>query len=510
MPEPIVQLKAITKRFPGVLANEQVTLDLYPGEVHSVLGENGAGKTTLMSILAGLYQPDEGELWVKGRRVHFRSAQDAIRHGVDMVHQHFQLVKSFTVAENIILGQPSSRGPLVENRRTVGERIRRLSQQYRLDVDPDALIWQLSVGEQQRVEILKALYRGADVLVLDEPTAVLTPQEASDLLAILRILAGQGRAIVFISHKLNEVLAVSDRITVMRNGRVAGSMRPHHETVTTNELARLMVGREVLPVVTRRAHPAGERWLRIEDLWVNDDRGLPAVRGASLEVRAGEIVGLAGVAGNGQRELEEALRGLRPVQRGRILLGDQESTHARPSERVAQHFAHIPADRYGWGLLSAASVAENLVLETFEQPPYTRRGLLQYHAIFDAAAKLVHVYGVRTPSVASRAGKLSGGNAQKLVLARELSLQPRVLLAAQPTRGLDIGAISYVHEQLIEQRDRGVAILLISTELDEIFALSDRIAVLYEGRIVGETPGDNAYRRAVGLMMAGVPEEQAA
>jgi simple sugar transport system ATP-binding protein len=508
MHQPIVQLKSVTKRFPGVVANEQVSLDLYPGEVHSLLGENGAGKTTLMSILAGLYQPDEGEVLVQGRRVHFRSAQDAIRHGIDMVHQHFQLVKSFTVAENIILGQPSSRGPLVEDRRKVGERIRQLSQQYRLDVNPDAQVWQLSVGEQQRVEILKALYRGADVLVLDEPTAVLTPQEATDLLAIVRTLAGQGRAIVFISHKLNEVLAVSDRVTVLRNGRVVGSVQPRQEAVTTSELARLMVGREVLPVVARKGHTPGEERLFIEGLWVHDDRNLPAVRGIDLTVRAGEIVGLAGVAGNGQRELEEALRGLRLVTRGRIRLGAQELTYAPPRARIASRFAHIPADRYGWGLLSSASVAENLVLETFESPPYTRRGLLDYVAINATGAQLVQDYDVRTPSVTSRAGKLSGGNAQKLVLARELAREPQVLLAAQPTRGLDIGAISYVHQRLIEQRDRGVAILLISTELDEIFALSDRIAVLYEGQIIGVTPGDNAYRRHVGLMMAGVREEQ--
>jgi ABC-type uncharacterized transport system ATPase subunit len=507
MPEPIVQLKRITKRFPGVVANDAVDLALHAGEVHSLLGENGAGKSTLMTILAGLYRPDAGEIWVKGRPVHFHSAQDAIRNGIDMVHQHFQLVKTFTVAENLILGQRSSRGPLVEDRRRVAARIRELSARFGLNVDPDAPVWQLSVGEQQRVEILKALYRGAEVLILDEPTAVLTPQEAADLLAIVRGLADEGRAIVFISHKLGEVLSISDRITVLRDGRVVGTVQPKSEPVGQGDLARLMVGREVLLQTPRPPCTPGAACLTIEDLWVRDDRGLPALRGVNLSVRQGEILGVAGVAGNGQRELEEALRGLRPVERGHIRVGTVETTGLPPHAVIAQRVAHIPSDRYERGLLPDASVAENLVLEQFNQPPYTRRGLLDYRAILAAAQRLVGQYDVRTPSLQTRASKLSGGNAQKLVLARELSLGPQLVLAVQPTRGLDVSAIEYVHRRLIEQRQQGVAVLLISTELDEIFALSDRIAVIYEGAIMGVVPGDNAHRAQVGLMMAGISQK---
>ncbi len=505
--QPIVQMKGIVKRFPGVLANNQVDFDLYPGEIHTLLGENGAGKTTLMSILYGLYHPDEGTIYVKGQPVHFASAQDAIESGLEMVHQHFQLVKPFTVAENIILGQPSSRGPLLENKKKVRQRILEISDQFGLNVDPDAQIWQLSVGEQQRVEILKTLYRGADVLILDEPTAVLTPQEASELLAIIKDLAAQGRGIVFISHKLNEVLSVSDRITVLRDGHVVGTVRPRVEQVTRSDLARLMVGREVLLTVSKQPKAAGETRLVIQDLWVKDDRELPAVKGINLEIRAGEILGLAGVAGNGQRELEEALRGLRQVEQGRVILNGREITHAAPAEIVKLKVAHIPSDRYGRGLLDDVSVAENLVLETFWQEPYTRRSFLNYKAIFAAAERLVKQYDVRTPSVMTPAGKLSGGNAQKMVLARELSLNPQFLLAAQPTRGLDISAIEYVHRNLLEQRQQDVAILLISTELEEVFALSDRIAVIYEGEIMGVVPGDKEYMKEVGMMMAGVRPE---
>jgi ABC-type uncharacterized transport system ATPase subunit len=502
--EPIVQLKGIVKRFPGVLANDHIDFDLYRGEIHSLLGENGAGKTTLMNILYGLYQPDEGEIYIKGRQVHLNSVDDAIRRGLEMVHQHFQLVKTFTVVENIILGQPSSRGFLLEDKKKVRQRILEISQQFGLKVDPDAEIWQLSVGEQQRVEILKALYRGADVLILDEPTAVLTLAEASELLTIVKDLAAQGRAIVFISHKLNEVLAISNRITVLRDGHVVGTVRPQADETTKSDLARMMVGREVLHNVSKQPKKAGEVRLLLEDIWIQDDRNLPAVKGVNLEVRAGEILGLAGVAGNGQRELEEALRGLRPVEKGRIFINGNETTHCHPLEIIELDVAHIPSDRYSRGMLDDVSIAENLVLETFWRRPFTRRALLDYKAIGVAAAQLIKQYDVRTPSLMTLAGKLSGGNAQKMVLARELSLHPRFLLAAQPTRGLDIGAIEYVHRNLLEQRDQDVAILLISTELEEIFALSDRIAVIYEGEIMDVVPGDTELMKEVGLMMAGV------
>jgi simple sugar transport system ATP-binding protein len=502
---PIVQLKQIVKRFPGVIANNHVDFDLYPGEVHALLGENGAGKTTLMNILYGLYQPDEGQIFIRGEAVHFSSAHDAIRRGVEMVHQHFQLVKTFTVAENIILGQPSSRGPLLEDKQTVYRRIKEISDQFGLDVNPEAEIWQLSVGEQQRVEILKALYRGAEVLILDEPTAVLSPQEASELLIIIKdLITKHNRSVIFISHKLNEVLTISDRITVLRDGQVVGTVRPAEDLIDRSDLARMMVGREVLLNVHKEPRQPGPVRLQVEGLWVRDDRGLAAVQGVSLEVRAGEIVGLAGVAGNGQRELEEALHGLRPVEQGRIVVDGQEMTRASPAEIIGLQVSHIPSDRYGHGMLSDVSVAENLALETFWQPPFSRGSLLNYRAIRAAARELVRRFDVRTPSIMTPAGKLSGGNAQKMVLAREIALQPRFLLAAQPTRGLDISAIEYVHRTLIEQRDQGVAILLISSELDEIFSLSDRIAVLYEGRVMGIVAGGNEAMRVVGMMMAGV------
>lgn len=507
--EAIIQMKGIVKRFPGVLANDGIDFDLFPGEVHTLLGENGAGKTTLMNILYGLYQPDEGEILVKGRRVHFASAQDAIRNGLEMVHQHFQLVKTFSVAENIILGQPSSRGPLREDKKKVRQRIKKISDQFGLDVDPNAEIWQLSVGEQQRVEILKALYRGADVLILDEPTAVLTPQEASELLTIIKeLLVKHGRAIIFISHKLNEVLTISDRITILRDGRAVGTVYPKAEHIDQADLARMMVGREVFLNIPKQPREAGEVRLAIEDLWVRDDRGLPAVRGINLEVRAGEILGLAGVAGNGQRELEEALRGLRPIESGRIFINGQETTHCRPFDIIALDMAHVPADRYERGMLDDVTIAENLILEKFWRAPYTRHFFLNYKAIWETARRLIEQYDVRAPSIRTPAGKLSGGNAQKMILAREISLNPRFLLAAQPTRGLDISAIEYIHRSLLAQRDRGVAILLISIELEEVFSLSDRIAVIYEGQIMGIVPGGKAHIKEVGLMMAGARPDQ--
>lgn len=506
-PQPIVQMKGIVKRFPGVLANNGVDFDLYPGEIHTLLGENGAGKTTLMNILYGLYHPDEGEIYVKGQRVHFHSAQDAIRSGLEMVHQHFQLVKTFTVAENIILGQPSSRGPLLEDKSKVRRRILDISNQFGLNVNPDALVWQLSVGEQQRVEILKALYRGADVLILDEPTAVLTPDEANELLLIIKDLATQGRGIVFISHKLNEVLTISDRITVLRDGHEVGTVKPKAEKITRGDLARLMVGREVLLSVPKLPKTPGEVRLQVKELWVRDDRGLPAVKGVTFDIRAGEILGLAGVAGNGQKELEEALRGLRPVEKGQILMDAQDITQARPADIIDLKVAHVPSDRYNQGMLDDASVAENLVLENFWRSPFTQGYLLNPTAIMAAARRLVEQFDVRTPAVTTPAGKLSGGNAQKMVLAREISLQPRFLLAAQPTRGLDISAIEYVHRTLLQQREQDVAILLISTELDEIFALSDRIAVIYEGQIMDIIRGGVEAMGEVGFMMAGVKPE---
>jgi simple sugar transport system ATP-binding protein len=414
-----------------------------------------------------------------------------------MVHQHFMLINPISVADNIILGQRSPREPLLENPRAVRRRLLALSEQYGLAIDPMAEVWKLSVGEQQRVEILKALYRGARVLILDEPTAVLTPQEVDDLLAILRRLSDEGKSIVFISHKLDEVLAASDRITILRDGRVVDTVAA--AGVDKHTLARMMVGRDVLLTLSREPARPAEVRLRVTDLWADSDRGLPALRGLNFNVRSGEILGIAGVAGNGQSELEEVMAGLRPATRGRVTICEQAVTYGASPDGLA----HIPSDRYRMGLLPDFSIAENLFLQRIGQPPFARRGWLDWEAIRKQAQALVAAYDVRVPSVDTPAGALSGGNAQKMILARELSRQPQVLLAAQPTRGLDVSAIEYVHRCLLDQREAGAAILLISTELEEILSLSDRIAVMYEGQIVDIVEADGANLDEIGLMMAG-------
>ncbi len=424
-----------------------------------------------------------------------------------MVHQHFMLVRPFTVAENIVLGQPSPRKPLLERRQTLHRELTALSERYCLQIDPAAEVWSLSVGEQQRVEILKALYRGAEVLILDEPTAVLTPLEVDELLNTLRHLAAEGKTLVFISHKLEEVLAVSDRVTVLRDGR--GVATQPTASVSKQDLARMMVGREVVLRVAKPPAAPGEVRLALTDVHAQNERQLPALRGVSLEVRAGEILGIAGVAGNGQSELEEIIAGLRRPAAGRVILCGEDVTQATPAVVGRCGLAHIPSDRYVMGLLDDFSVAENMVLQRIGTQPFTRRGLLDWKAIREQAQDLVQRFDVRTPSVGTLAGTLSGGNAQKTILARELARRPRVLLAAQPTRGLDVSAIEYVHRTLIEQRDAGVAILLISTELEEILALSDRIAVIYEGRIVGEVVGAGDDVDRLGMLMGGSWEGEA-
>lgn len=494
-------MRGIVKRFPGVIANAGVDFDLLEGEVHALLGENGAGKTTLMNVLYGMYSPDAGEIRLRGKQVAFASAREAIAHGLGMVHQHFMLVKPFTVAENIVLGQRSPREPLTQDPRQIHGRLRALSEQYGLAIDPAAPVWTLSVGEQQRVEILKALYRGAEALILDEPTAVLTPQEVDELLAILRRLAREGKSIVFISHKLGEVLGVSDRITVLRDGKVVATLPA--DKADEHGLACRMVGRDVILRVSKGpAHP-GEVRLAVRDLSARNDRGLPALRGVNLEVRGGEILGIAGVAGNGQTELEEVIAGLRRATGGEVTICGQRAANQPPAAIGALGLAHIPSDRYAMGMLRNFTIAENTVLQRVGDAPFTRRGWLRKEIIRQEARALVSAFDVRTPSVENPARTLSGGNAQKMILARELARQPKALLAAQPTRGLDVSAIEYVHGKLIEQRDRGVAILLISTELDEILTLSDRIAVMYGGQIVGVVDGPGADVHEIGLMMAG-------
>ncbi|MEN9224596.1 MAG: ABC transporter ATP-binding protein [Thermostichus sp. DRC_bins_24] len=506
---PLVQMQGIRKSFAGVLANDGVDFELQPGEIHALLGENGAGKTTLMNILAGLYQPDGGEICLRGQRVQIKSPRQAIQLGIGMVHQHFMLVQSFTVADNIVLGQGSSRsgeggsGWLREDPVRLHEQLRQLAEQYGLQVDPAAQVAQLSVGEQQRVEILKAIYRGSDILILDEPTAVLTPQEVEELLQTLRALAAQGTGIVFISHKLKEVLALCHRVTVLRDGRRVGTIAvAEHLQALGSEgcerlLAQMMVGREVnFERQPGREAPQrlGEPLLTLKQVVALSDRDrLPALRGIDLQVHPGEIVGVAGVDGNGQRELEEVIAGLRPIQSGSVQFAGSG----------AVNLAHIPSDRYSMGLLSEFSVAENAVLRDVDRDPYCRRGWLDLRAIARFAQQLVLQFTVKTPSIQTRAGKLSGGNAQKLVLGRELARQPRLILAAQPTRGLDINAIEYVHHQLLQQRQAGAGILLISTELEEILRLSDRIVVLYEGQIRGETSAEAVDIHQLGLWMAG-------
>jgi len=494
-----IRMEGITKRFPGVVANNQVDFSVRKGEIHALLGENGAGKTTLMKILAGLYQPDEGQVWIDGQPVGVRSPRDAIELGIGMVHQHFMLVKSHTVAENIIVGLDAPR--FVLNLRRVEKDIARLAEQYHLQVDPRAKIWQLSVGEQQRVEILKALYRGARILVLDEPTAVLTPQEAQDLFHTLRSMASEGHTIVFISHKLGEVMSVADRITVLRRGEVVNTVLASE--TDRQELARMMVGRDVLFRLGKRKSRPGEVVLETDRLTALNDKGLTALREVSLTVRSGEILGIAGVAGNGQRELAEAIVGLRPVTGGHIRVAGNDVTNKSPREVMKRGVGYIPEDRIGAGLVVNLSVAENLMLKCYRDPPICSGFFLDSNAIEAHAEELVRAYDVKTPAIQTRTRLLSGGNLQKLILAREISASPSVMVAVCPTRGLDVGATEAVRRLLLEQRDAGGGILLISEDLDELLSMSDRVAVLYEGRVMGIQNADEASVDELGLMMAG-------
>ncbi len=528
----------IVKRFPGVLANDHVNFDVKAGEIHALLGENGAGKSTLMRQLYGLYQPDEGKILLNGVEQHFRSPKDAIEAGIGMIHQHFMLVPELTVVENVALGLSSSRG-FVLDLDVVEKRVRALTEQYGLKVDPTANVWQLAVGEQQRVEILKALYRGAALLILDEPTAVLTPQEVDDLFRTLKQMAAEGHALIFISHKLHEVLAISQRITVLRDGRLVGE-RPT-QGATKMELAQMMVGRPVILQYELPPIQAGDALLQIEDLYVQGDRGGDAVVGLSLDLHAGEIVGLAGVSGNGQRELAQALAGLRPVRKGKVTLNGKEVTNASTLERMAAGLSYIPEERMKDGAIGEFSVADNIILQDHGKPPYSHHTFFDFKVIKQDTKRLVESFNVKTPSVDTPLKNLSGGNIQKLILARELSRRPSVLVASQPTRGVDIGATEYIHQQLLEQRigiatvesaaaqirkqggkdereihahlqerrEQCLATLLISEDLDEIRALSDRIAVIYEGRIVGVVERNEATVAQLGLMMAGIPKEEA-
>jgi simple sugar transport system ATP-binding protein len=503
---PVLELRGITKRFPGVLANDRVDLDLRDGEVHALLGENGAGKSTLMNILYGLYKPDEGEVFLNGKRADIDSPHAAIAAGIGMVHQHFMLIPVMTVAENIVLAAEPRKGVILD----LGEaerRVRELAEKFKFHIDPHARVQDITVGQQQRVEILKALYRDADILILDEPTAVLTPQEAIELFEILKELVAQGMSVIFISHKLNEVLEIADRVTVLRRGKVVDTIP--REGATEASLARMMVGREVLLRVDKQPSRPGDTLLHVEDVHVHDERGLEAVRGVSLDVRAGEIVGLAGVDGNGQTELIDALTGLRHPSHGTIVVGGREVTHASAHAFLQEGVGHIPEDRHRRGLVLEFSLAENLVLHDYAKPPYARRGFLDLGRIFGSARTLLREFDVRGGTASTPASALSGGNQQKVVIAREVHRDPRVLIAAQPTRGLDVGAIEFVHRRLVEQRDAGKAVLLISLELEEVLSLSDRILVIYEGRIVGEF-GPDVTEEELGIAMTGGGREVAA
>ena len=493
----------IVKRFPGVLANDHVDFDVKAGEIHALLGENGAGKSTLVRQLYGLYKPDEGKILVNDKEMHFNSPMDAIAAGIGMIHQHFMLVPSLTVRENVALGLKSGRGFMLDLD-VVEKRINQLCEQYGLKVDPRAYIWQLAVGEQQRVEIVKALYRGAALLVLDEPTAVLTPQEVDDLFKTFRQMAKDGHALIFISHKLHEVLAISQRVTVLRDGRVIGS-RPT-AGATKTELAQMMVGRPVILQYDRPKLPEGQAMLEVRNVFAKSDRGGDSLKGVSLTVHAGEILGLAGVSGNGQRELAECLAGLRPIRQGQVILNGKDVTHISPGQHITAGQSYIPEERMKEGTIKEFNVADNYVLEDHGRPPFSHGIFLDFKAIQDRAQAAVDAYAVKTPNLQTPLKNLSGGNIQKLILGRELSRHPRVLIAAQPTRGVDIGASEYIHLRLLEQRQAGTATLLISEDLDEIRALSDRIAVIYEGQIVGLVANEDVTLQQLGLMMAGVHE----
>jgi simple sugar transport system ATP-binding protein len=498
-----VELRGITKRFPGVVANDDVDFAAAEGEVHALLGENGAGKSTLSNILTGLYRPDEGEILLGGNAAAFHSPRDALDAGICMVHQHFRLVPPFTVAENVILGDHRGEGKkLVVNPRRIERRVAELGERYRIAVDPGARIWQLSLGEQQRVEILKALYREARILILDEPTAVLTPQEADSLFETLRVMADEGRTIIFISHKLHEVMAVSDRVTVLRGGKNVETVQT--KDATPRSLAALMVGHEVnMAERVPRTGEVGEPVLETTDLWAAGDRGSETLRGVSLTVCAGEIVAIAGVAGNGQRELAETITGMRPATRGSITVGGKTLRGGDAREAIRAGVAHVPEDRLHTGVAPSLSIASNVVLKSYRGRSVVKGPLLRLRTIRDHAAKLIERYDVRGGGPDLPARQLSGGNLQKVVLAREFEGKPRVLVVASPTRGLDVAAIETVHRYLRDAAANGVGVLLISEDLDEILALADRVAVIYEGAIVGEVDAATATVEEIGLLMAG-------
>ena len=499
---PILELKGITKQFPGVLANDHIDLRLEKGEILALLGENGAGKSTLMNILYGLYQPDQGEIWIDGKPVTIQSPSDAIEAGIGMVHQHFMLIPVFTVTENVMLGDEVVKTAGVLDRQTAAAKIEEISKTYGLEVDPHDYLRDLPVGVQQRVEIIKLLYREAEILIFDEPTAVLTPQEADELFLIMRSLAERGKSIIFITHKLREVLDIADRIMVIRRGKMVGETMP--EQADKNSLAAMMVGRDVNLVVEKKFQEPGDIVLEVKNLTVADKFQNVMVDNVSMDVHAGEIVGIAGVQGNGQTELVEVVTGLRKLESGSVTLFGQDISNASPRRITELGSAHIPEDRQADGLVLPFPVAENLVLCTYYKEPFSNGVVLRYDKIMENALKLIEDFDIRTPNALTPVGSLSGGNQQKVIIARELSRPIQFLVASQPTRGLDVGSIEYIHSRIVQKRDEGCAVLLVSPELDEIMELSDRIAVMYRGEIIAVVPNRGVSKEQIGLLMAGV------
>ncbi|MGB9780354.1 ABC transporter ATP-binding protein [Caldanaerobacter sp.] len=495
----ILEVRNITKRFPKVVANDNVNLTVERGEIHAILGENGAGKSTLMNIIYGLYKPDSGQLIFDGEELNLSGPHEAIEKGIGMVHQHFMLIPVFTVAENIVLGaEPKG---ITYDRKKANELIREISQKYHLEIDPDAKVKDLSVGLQQRVEILKAFYRKAKLLILDEPTAMLTPQETQKLFEIMRELKNRGMSIIFISHKLEEVLEISDRVTVMRRGKTVGTLK----TKETNEqeLANLMVGREVVLRIEKSEYKPGDVVLKVDNLTVIDQQNVTRVNNVSFEIREGEIFGLAGIDGNGQLELVEAIMGLRPKKEGKIFFYGKDVTNFSTRDLYKEGISYIPQDRQAEGLVLDFTIAENLILREYRYAPYSRKGVIQYKQVYENAAKKVKEFDVRPPEYMLKARNLSGGNQQKVILAREVGYNPKLLIAVQPTRGMDVGAIEYIHKRILELRDKGAAIFLVSLELEEIMSLSDKIGVIYKGQLMDILDGKTATREQIGLLMAG-------
>lgn len=503
-----LELRGITKRFPGVLANDDVTLKARSGTVLALIGENGAGKSTLMNVLSGLYRPDAGEILIDGQVQHFEGPGDSIAAGIGMVHQHFMLVPVFSVYENVVLGVEPTGAMGILNRRKGRAEVKEISERYGLAVDPDAIVETLPVGIQQRVEIIKVLLRGAKILVFDEPTAVLTPQEVEEFFGIVAELKARGATIIFITHKLKEALAIADDITVLRAGRVVGTADP--KSATPEELAAMMVGRDIDLKVAKAESTPGAAVLELHDVTMVDDFGRPVLTSISLEVRAGEIVGIAGIQGNGQTELVEAITGILPVASGQIIVEGKDITNESPRHRHAHGMAHVPEDRTHMGMVGSFTVQENLILDSYYASPYSRKGRLMRSAIGESAVELVERFDVRPPLIDNLGSALSGGNAQKMIVAREFSRDVPLVICAQPTRGIDVGSIEYIHEQIVRKRDEGKAILIVSTELDEIFALADRILVMFDGMVVAERVTSQTTPMEIGLFMAGRAEGVAA